>query len=95
MESITLARINEAVRRILKVKYELGLFENPMLGAATAKQNFGKPEYAQIILRAARESLTLLKNENNILPLTKNKKNPVTCPTSDSLISLNNGWAWV
>ena len=92
---VPMSRIDEAVTRILKVKYALGLFENPMLGASAAKENFGKPEYAQVSLQAARESLVLLKNDNNILPLQKNKKVLVTGPTSDSLISLNNGWTWV
>lgn len=94
-KQVPMTRIDEAVRRILKVKYDLGLFENPMLGAKTAKENFGKPEYAQVSLQAARESLTLLKNDNNVLPLTKNKKILVTGPTADTLISLNNGWTWV
>ncbi len=89
-----MARIDEAVRRILKVKYDLGLFENPM-PSPSVRNNFGKPEYAQVSLQAARESLTLLKNDNNILPLSKNKKVLVTGPTADSLISLNNGWTWV
>ena len=91
---VPMTRIDEAVRRILKVKYDLGLFENPMPSQA-ARNNFGKPEYAQVSLQAARESLVLLKNENNILPLSKNKKVLVTGPTADSLISLNNGWTWV
>ncbi len=93
-KKVPMTRIDEAVRRILKVKYELGLFENPM-PSQSARNNFGKPEYAQVSLQAARESLTLLKNDNSILPLSKNKKVLVTGPTADSLISLNNGWTWV
>ena len=93
-KKVPMTRIDQAVRRILKVKYDLGLFENPM-PSPSARNNFGKPEYAQISLQAARESLTLLKNDNNILPLSKNKKVLVTGPTADSLISLNNGWTWV
>ena len=92
---VPMSRIDESVTRILKVKYDLGLFENPMLGASAAKENFGKPEYAQISLQAARESLVLLKNNDNTLPLSKGKKVLVTGPTADSLISLNNGWTWV
>ena len=92
---VSTARIDEAVRRILKVKYELGLFDDPMRGRSTARSNFGKPEYAEVSLQAARESLVLLKNDNSILPLQKNKKVLVTGPTADSLISLNNGWTWV
>lgn len=93
-KKVPMTRIDESVRRILKVKYDLGLFENPM-PSQSARNNFGKPEYAQVSLQAARESLTLLKNDNNILPLSKNKKVLVTGPTADSLMSLNNGWTWV
>ncbi|MEP6924176.1 MAG: glycoside hydrolase family 3 N-terminal domain-containing protein [Pyrinomonadaceae bacterium] len=91
---VPMSRIDEATRRILKVKYDLGLFENPMPSAAS-KNNFGKPEYSEVSLEAARESMTLLKNDSNILPLAKNKKVLVTGPTADSLVSLNNGWTWV
>lgn len=93
-KKVPMTRIDDAVRRILRVKFELGLFENPMPNPAV-KSNFGKPEYAQVSLEAARESLVLLKNDKNILPLAKNKKVLVTGPTADSLISLNNGWTWV
>jgi beta-glucosidase len=87
-------RIDEAVRRILRVKYELGLFEN-FGPSAALKANFARPESRQVSLDAARESITLLKNANNILPLAKNAKVLVTGPTADSLISLNNGWTYV
>lgn len=87
-------RIDEAVRRILRVKFELGLFEKPGPSAAL-KAKFALPEYRQVSLQAARESMTLLKNANNILPLAKTAKVLVTGPTSDSLISLNNGWSYV
>jgi beta-glucosidase len=88
------SRIDEAVRRILRVKFELGLFEKPGPNAAL-KSRFALPEYRQVSLQAARESMTLLKNANNILPLAKTTKVLVTGPTSDSLISLNNGWTYV
>ncbi len=88
-----MTRIDEAVGRILRVKYELGLFENPMPLDRT--HQVGSAESRQVSLEAARESMTLLKNDNNILPLSKNKKVLVTGPTADSLISLNNGWTWV
>lgn len=88
------SRIDEAVRRILRVKFELGLFEKPMPDASL-KAKFGLPEYREASLAAARESITLLKNNNNILPLSKNTKVLLTGPTSDSLISMNNGWTWV
>jgi beta-glucosidase len=88
------SRIDEAVRRILRVKFELGLFEKPMPDASL-KAKFALPEYRQVSLEAARESITLLKNSNNVLPLAKNAKVLVTGPTADSLVSMNNGWTWV
>ncbi|MEP6848156.1 MAG: glycoside hydrolase family 3 N-terminal domain-containing protein [Acidobacteriota bacterium] len=91
---VPMSRIDEAVGRILKVKFELGLFDAPMPGAGL-KSEFGSPASRQVSLQAARESLTLLKNENDILPLSKDKKILVTGPTADSLVSLNNGWTYV
>jgi beta-glucosidase len=88
------SRIDEAVRRILRVKFELGLFEKPMADPAL-KSKVGLPASRQASLQAARESMTLLKNINNLLPLSKNRKVLVTGPTADSLISLNNGWSYV
>jgi beta-glucosidase len=88
------SRIDEAVRRILLVKFELGLFEKPMPDASL-KAKFALPEYREASLQAARESITLLKNTNNILPLAKTAKVLVTGPTSDSLVSMNNGWTYV
>lgn len=88
------SRIDEAVTRILRVKFQLGLFEKPMADPKL-KENFGRPEYSQAALEAARESITLLKNANGVLPLAKNQKVLVTGPTADSQISLNNGWTWV
>src|SRR5262249_3504452 len=88
------SRIDEAVRRILRVKFELGLFEKPLPDPAL-KAKFALPESRQVSLQAAREALTLLKNANNTLPLAKTTKVLVTGPTADSLISLNNGWSYV
>ncbi|HUF04912.1 MAG TPA: glycoside hydrolase family 3 N-terminal domain-containing protein [Aridibacter sp.] len=87
-------RIDEAVARILRVKFELGLFENPGPDSSLV-ENFGKAEYARAALDAAHESVILAKNADNALPLAKNRKVLVTGPTADSLISLNNGWTWV
>ena len=92
--SVPQSRIDEAVRRILRVKFELGLFDKPMPDASL-KAKFGLPEYREVSLEAARESITLLKNSNNVLPLAKTTKVLVTGPTSDSLVSLNNGWTYV
>jgi len=91
---VPMSRIDEAVSRILRVKFELGLFENAMPDPAL-RENFGKPEYVDESLEAARESMTLLKNEGGILPLSKETKVLVTGPTADSQIALNNGWTWV
>ena len=88
------SRIDEAVRRILRVKFELGLFEKPTPDPAL-KAKIGMPESRQAALQAARESMTLLKNTNNLLPLAKDQKVLVTGPTADSMISLNNGWSYV
>jgi beta-glucosidase len=88
------SRIDEAVRRILKVKFEVGLFDKPMPDPAL-KSKIGLPESRVVSLQAARESMTLLKNEGNLLPLAKGRKVLVTGPTADSLLSLNNGWSYV
>jgi beta-glucosidase len=88
------SRIDEAVRRILRVKFELGLFEKPTPDPGL-KSKIGLPESRQASLQAARESMTLLKNTNNLLPLAKDRKVLVTGPTADSLIFLNNGWTYV
>ena len=91
--SIPVSRIDEAVRRILRLKFQLGLFDQPA-SPANSHQPIGTPESRQVSLQAARESITLLKNENNLLPLRKNMRVVVTGPTADSLVSLNNGWSY-
>lgn len=88
------SRIDEAVRRILRVKFELGLFEKPTPDPAL-KSKIGLNESRQASLQAALESMTLLKNTNNLLPISKDRKVLVTGPTADSMISLNNGWSYV
>jgi beta-glucosidase len=88
------SRIDEAVRRILRVKFDLGLF-NDAMPHPDLKSRIGTAESRQIALQAAQESLTLLKNTNDLLPLSKNRKVLVTGPTADSMISLNNGWTYV
>ena len=70
---VPMSRINDAVTRILVLKYKLGLFENPY-PEPDAKNNFGKPEYQTLALDAAREAMTLLKNKDNVLPLSKKCK---------------------
>jgi beta-glucosidase len=87
------ARINEAVRRILILKYQLGLFSDPLRGV-DANTTLASPESRQASLTAAQESITLLKNENRTLPLAKTARVLVTGPDADSLIPLDNGWSY-
>jgi beta-glucosidase len=91
--AVSQSRLDEAVRRILKMKYDLGLFDNPMPDPAL-KSKIGMPESRQVALQAARESITLLKNDGNLLPLAAGRKVLVTGPTADTLVSLNNGWSY-
>jgi beta-glucosidase len=87
------ARINEAVRRILTLKYQLGLFTDPLRGI-DSNTALGSRESRQASLTAAQESITLLKNENHTLPLAKTARVLVTGPDADSLIPLDNGWSY-
>ena len=88
-----MSRIDDAVKRILVLKYKLGLFDNPYPEDA-AKNNFGKAEYQTLALDAAHEAMTLLKNDNNILPLSKNAKVLVTGPAAQSISALNGCWSY-
>lgn len=87
-------RLDLSVRRILKLKYELGLFENPVLKAGESYDKFGSPEFLARAKAAADESITLLKNEEDILPLAKDKKILVTGWAAESMPSLNGGWSY-
>lgn len=89
--SVPMWRIDEAVSRILRVKMQLGLFENPYPDKDLAKK-FACKEFTDANLNAARESIILTKNENNILPLSKKIKVLVTGPTANLLSVLNSGW---
>ena len=90
---VSMARINEAVHRILKVKYQLGLFERPV-GNPNDYPKFGSDEFRQVSLQAATEAITLLKNNSNTLPLKKDLKVLVTGPTANTMRSLNGGWSY-
>jgi len=89
--SVPMGRIDDAVRRILRVKFRLGLFKNPRPDPAL-KAAFHKPEFQAANLAAAREAITLLKNRDGVLPLARNRKILVTGPTADMLSVLNSGW---
>ncbi len=84
-------RINQAVTRILRVKFELGLFKDAYPDAELRKQ-FASPSSNKTNLEAAEESITLVKNEANLLPLSKNAKVLVSGPTADRLSTMNGGW---
>lgn len=87
------ARIDESVRRILTLKHELRLFENHTVEPA-ATDGFGKPEYRKAALDSAIEAMTLLKNENNALPLSPKARVLVTGPAADSVTALNGCWSF-
>lgn len=90
---VPMSRIDDAVRRVLRLKYRLGLFEHPYWNIEEYGK-FGSSEFAQVALKAAEESLVLLKNEENILPLTQGKKILLTGPNANSMRSLNGGWSY-
>jgi beta-glucosidase len=90
---VPMSRIDDAVRRILIMKEKLGLFENPYPEPAAAA-NFGKPEYQDIALQAAHEAMTLLKNDNDILPLKNGTKILVAGPSAMSISALNGCWSY-
>ena len=91
--AVSMERIDDAVRRILKMKFELNLFERPYENPADYPL-FGSQEFRKAAYETAVESMTLLKNENNILPLSGNKKILVTGPNANSMRSLNGGWSY-
>jgi beta-glucosidase len=90
---VPMSRIDDAVKRILVLKYKTGLFDNPYPEAA-AKKNFGKPEYQTLALDAAHEAMTLLKNKDNALPLAKTAKVLVAGPSAQSISALNGCWSY-
>lgn len=89
--TVPMWRIDEAVSRILRVKFQLGLFENPYPNKELNKK-FACKEFTAANLDAARESIILTKNQQNILPLSKNAKVLVTGPTANMLSVMNGGW---
>lgn len=89
--TVPMWRIDEAVSRIIALKMQLGLFDNPYPNKEL-KNDFAKDDFTKANLDAARESIILTKNSNNILPLSKNSKVLVTGPTANMLSVLNGGW---
>lgn len=86
-------RVNESVRRILRLKFDVGLFDNPY-PEAEAVQNFGKPEYSEAAYLAALESITLLKNEGKTLPLPKEGTILLAGPCANNITSLHGSWSY-
>lgn len=90
---VPMSRIDDATRRVLRMKYRLGLFEKPYTKVEDYP-DFGSEKHAKAALRAAEESVTLLKNEKNLLPLSQGKKILVTGPNANSMRTLNGGWSY-
>ena len=91
--AVPMSRIDEAVRRILRMKLELGVFENNAPDPAMMA-NIGAPAFQAVSKEAATEAITLLKNDRNLLPLAKSAKVFVTGPTADHLPSQYGGWSF-
>lgn len=92
-KKVPMSRIDDAVRRVLRLKFRLGLFDHPNT-LLKDYPLFGSKEHALIALHAAEESEVLLKNKDNILPLPQGKKILVTGPNANSMRCLNGGWSY-
>ena len=90
---VPMSRIDDAVARVLRLKYRLGLFENPYWDIEKYDK-FGSEDFAKEALDAAEETEVLLKNEDNILPIAKGKKILITGPNANSMRVLNGGWSY-
>lgn len=90
---IPMSRIDDACRRVLRMKYRLGLFEHPTQKLKNYPL-FGGEKFAQLALEGATESMVLLKNNNNILPLQKGKKILLTGPNANQMRCLDGGWSY-
>lgn len=90
---VPMSRIDDAVKRILTLKYKLGLFETPVTNYKDYP-DFGSKAHENAAYQAAAESITLLKNDENILPLKKDAKILVTGPNANSMRSLDGGWSY-
>ena len=90
---ISESRIDQSVRRILRLKFELGLFDKPLANPSDYPE-FGSDKFREVARQAARESVILLKNENSILPLSKNTKVLICGPTANTMNALNGGWTY-
>lgn len=90
---IPMSRIDDACRRVLRMKYRLDLFKNPTQKLKNYPK-FGGEEFAKLALEGATESMVLLKNESNILPLQHGKKILLTGPNANQMRCLDGGWSY-
>lgn len=90
---IPMSRIDDACRRVLRMKYRLGLFEHPTQKLKDYPK-FGGEEFAKLSLDGATESMVLLKNEGGILPLQQGKKVLLTGPNANQMRCLDGGWSY-
>ena len=91
--TISISRIDDSVRRILKLKFELNLFENPYTDFKDYP-DFNSEKFEKLAYNSAAESITLLKNNNSILPIKPGKKILVTGPNANSMRTLNGAWTY-
>ena len=91
--AVKMSRVDDAVRRVLRLKYRLGLFENPYWDSKDYDK-FACQEFADLALKAAEESEVLLKNEKKLLPLEKGTKLFLTGPNANAMRCLNGGWSY-
>ena len=90
---IPMSRIDDACRRVLRMKYRLDLFKKPTQKLKNYPK-FGGEEFAKLALEGATESMVLLKNEGNILPLQHGKKILLTGPNANQMRCLDGGWSY-
>ncbi len=90
-KKIPMSRIDDAVRRVLRVKFRLGLFDDPY-GTRCTYDEFASAEHVQTAYKAALESQVLLKNEDNVLPLSKNSRILLVGPNANVMRPLGGGW---
>lgn len=89
---VNMAQIDESVRRVLRVKFRLGLFERPYTPVTSEKERFFRPQSMAVAAQLAEESMVLLKNDNRTLPLTNHKKIAVVGPMAKNSSDLLGSW---
>ncbi|MCA1744105.1 MAG: glycoside hydrolase family 3 C-terminal domain-containing protein [Bacteroidales bacterium] len=90
---VSMSRVDDAVRRVLNTKYKLGLFETPVTHYEDYPL-FGSEQFTNDAYKMAQESMTLLKNEDQVLPLSKDARILVAGPNANSMRALNGGWSY-